>query len=326
MARADLGNPGRIFQKYWHLISILMREPLNLVRRFCRISISLFAALLLMSHSLKLSAQDQGIDFVPRVAFGVCTNPANAGMLKSAGFDYLEGSVGRDLMPGKPEADFLSYRILLDTCGMPVIACNGFLPGSLRVTGPDARPDTVLKYAEIAFRRASQIGIRTIVFGSAGSRSIPEGFDREQAAEQFRELLRKMAPLARNYGVRVAIENLQRSECNFINTVGEALGIVREVNDPNIGLLADIFHMMREGESPDILIDAGGSLFHCHIAELKDRTAPGMAGDDFRPYFTALKKSGYRGGISVEGSWKPENLARAAQVLHEQWNTAKNQP
>jgi len=263
------------------------------------------------------------VPLIGQVRFGVCTQPANAGILKTAGFDYLEGSVGRDLMPGKPEQEFLKYKSALDTCGLTVIACNGFLPGTLRVTGPDARPDTVAKYAEIAFIRASRMGIRTIVFGSAGSRSVPEGFDREVARQQFTDLLVRMGPIARQYGVRVAIENLQKSESNFINTVGEALGIVREVNDPNIGVLADIFHMMRERESPDILIDAGESLFHCHIAELKDRTAPGMAGDDFRPYFSALKKSGYTGGISVEGSWKPENLSGAAQVLREQWNTAK---
>jgi sugar phosphate isomerase/epimerase len=267
----------------------------------------------------------QGIQADPLslIHFGVCTNPANAGLLKAAGFGYLEGSVARDLMPGKPEEEFLKYKAILDTCGLPVVACNGFLPGGLKVTGPDARPDTVLKYAETAFRRASLLGVKTIVFGSSGSRSIPEGFDREQAREQFTDLLVRMGPIARRYGIRVAIENLQKSESNFINTVGEALDIVRKVNDPNIGVLADIFHMMRESESPEILTEAEAFLFHCHIAELKDRTAPGMAGDDFRPYFIALKSSGYLGGISIEGSWKPENLAPACKVLQDQWNSAK---
>jgi sugar phosphate isomerase/epimerase/lysophospholipase L1-like esterase len=258
-----------------------------------------------------------------RIHFGVCTAPANGQVLRDAGFNYVEGGVSRDLMPGKPDDEFALRMKELKTCPLPVIACNGFLPGTLRVTGPDAAPDTVLRYAGVAFRRAEAVGIRTIVFGSSGSRNIPEGFDRVKARQQFVSLLKIMGPEARKYGVTIAIENLQKSESNFVNTVGEALSIVREVNDPNILLLADIFHMMRENEGPEILVDAGSYLVHCHIAELKDRTAPGMAGDDFRPYFSALKKIGYRGGISIEGSWKNGDLPDAYRVMKDQWEKSE---
>ena len=255
------------------------------------------------------------------VFFGVCTSMANAGKLKSCGYSYLEGSVQRDLMPGSPEADFLLKKTEWDTCALPVIACNGFLPGTLKVTGPKVNQDTVLRYAEVAFRRAASLGIRTIVFGSSGARSIPEGFSREEARAQFVSLLKAMGPIAGKYGIMVAIENLQKSETNFINTVGEAASIAKEVNHPNIRILADIFHMMREKEGPEALIDARDFLVHCHIAEIGQRTAPGMAGDDFRSYFAALKEIGYQGGISIEGSWKPEDLPKAFQVLTEQWES-----
>jgi len=255
----------------------------------------------------------------PEIAFGVCTSFANSDILKKYGFTYVEGSVGRDLKPGSPEAEFSKKLKEFDTCRLPVIACNGFLSGTLKVTGPDARPDTVLRYAEVAFRRAQKLGIRFIVFGSSGARSIPDGFDPKLARAQFISLLKEMGPIARKYGVIVAIENLQKSETNFINTVGEALEIAKEADHPNIRLLADIFHMMRENEGPEALVRAKKYLVHCHIAELKDRTAPGMAGDDFRPFFAALKKIGYHGGISIEGSWKAENLPKAFEVLKEQW-------
>lgn len=255
------------------------------------------------------------------IRFGVCTAMTNSELLKKDGFAYVEGSVGRDLMPGRPESEFAARRMDFDTCRLPVIACNGFLPGTLKVTGKDARPDTVMRYAEVAFRRAASMGIRIIVFGSSGARSVPEGFDPNKARSQYISLLKRMGPVARKYGVTIALENLQKSETNFINTVGEAMVIAREVDDPNIRLLADIFHMMRENEGPEVLLTAGNYLVHCHIAELKDRTAPGMAGDDFRPYFAALKKIGYHGGISIEGSWKNENLSRAFQVLNEQWES-----
>ena len=55
------------------------------------------------------------------------------------------------------------------------------------------------------------------------------------------------------------------------------------------------------------------------------RTAPGVAGDDFRAYFKALKAIGYTGGISIEGSWGKnfdEQLVKARAVLGEQFQSA----
>ncbi len=46
------------------------------------------------------------------------------------------------------------------------------------------------------------------------------------------------------------------------------------------------------------------------IAEKQNRTAPGVAGDDFRPYLRELKKAGYHQKIVIEGRW--ENLAEIA--------------
>lgn len=280
----------------------------------------------LIAASLVLSACTPAANLSSRgksrsVQFGVCTSLNNADAVKKSGFTYLEGSTQRDLMPGRTDPEFAKTIPELTSAALPVIACNGFIPGTLRITGPDARPDTILRYAEVAFRRAASVGIRIIVLGSSGARSIPEGFDRQQARGQFISLLKKMGPVARKYGITVAIENLQKSETNFINNVAEALDIAIEVNDKNIKVLADIFHMMRENEGPEIFSRAGNLLVHCHIAELRNRTAPGMAGDDFTTYFAALKKIGYTGGISIEGSWKAEDLPKAYQVLQDQWNT-----
>jgi sugar phosphate isomerase/epimerase len=239
--------------------------------------------------------------FSPRL--GVCTSIGNAFAVKSAGGDYVEESVQGFLIPDRPASEFREKVRAAAGSPLPVPACNSFLPGSLKSVGPDARPDEIAAYAGTAFRRAAEIGVTTVVFGSSGSRSIPDGFDRTEARLQFVGLLRRLGPLAAAHGVVVAIEPLNRDETNFINTVAEGAAIVREAGHPNIRLLADIYHMLRENEGPEALVEAGPLLRHVHIAEKDRRTPPGTAGDDFTPYLQALRRSGYSGDISIECRW-----------------------
>jgi len=239
--------------------------------------------------------------FDPKI--GVCASVANAVTAKGAGCQYIEEGVRSFLVPDKPEAEFREKLALLEGSPLPVLACNSFLPESLKSVGPEARHDEIIAFAETAFRRAREAGVKHIVFGSSGSRNIPDGFGREEARRQFVRLLRRMGPVARAHGVVVVIEPLRRGECNFINTVAEGAGIVRDVDDPGIRLLADIYHMLCEDEGPGSIVAAGPLLAHCHIAEEDGRAAPGVHGEDFTPYFEALRRIGYKGGISFECRW-----------------------
>jgi len=234
---------------------------------------------------------------------GVCTSIKNHEIVAAAGFDYIEESVGRFLIPGNSEEEFEKNLAILKESSIPIRACNGFLPGHLKTTGPETHHPQILEYAETAFRRAQLAGIKRIVFGSSGSRNYPDGFDPETAWKQFADLLSKMGPVAEKYDVIVVIEPLRKGESNLINRVDEGLELVQEVNHPNIQVLGDVFHMLRENEEPESFIEARKLLKHTHIAELEDRTAPGLAGDNLSPYLQALKQANYKGGISVEGRW-----------------------
>jgi sugar phosphate isomerase/epimerase len=259
-----------------------------------------------------------GAGLSPRL--GVCTSIANAEALKSAGCAYVEESVQGFLVPGGPDSEFREKAGALAGSPLPVLACNSFLPGALKSVGPDARHDEIVAYAETAFRRAREVGVQTIVFGSSGSRSIPDGFDRAEARGQFIRLLRRLGPAAERWGVIVALEPLNRDECNFINSVAEGAAIVREAGHPRIRLLADIYHMLRENESPAALAAAGPLLRHVHLAERDRRTPPGVAGDDFTPYLRALRQARYAGDISLECGWNDlaGQLPAAARALRAQ--------
>ncbi len=250
---------------------------------------------------------------------GVCTSVKDAKKIKKEGAAYIEVRVKGFLIPDKSDEDFAKNLKKAKSCPLPILRANSFLPSSLKCVGPEADHAAVLSYAEKAFQRAKQVGIKMIVFGSSGSRKIPGGFDRKEAEKQFVEVLKKMGPLAKANDVIVVIEPLRRREVNFINTVIEGARIVKKINHPNIQLLADIYHMLCNGEPPRNIHDAAkilgsGKIRHLHIAEKRGRTAPGTTDFDFLPYFQAVKDIGYKGLISIEGNWEGKKKRKRKKI------------
>lgn len=252
---------------------------------------------------------------------GVCIDPFTALTWPSLPCDYVEANVQALFRPEEPEAGFDELAGQLAAWGGRVLAANCFLPADLKVTGPNVDRERLERYAGTAFRRAARVGVKFIVFGSGGARQVPEGWPLAEGFEQYVRALEMCAPLAAKHGIVLVVEPLNRAECNLVNTVLEGAVAVARVNHPNIRLLVDIFHMLRNGESPDDIVKAGPWIAHAHVAEKAGRTAPGMAGDDFRPFMEALKRAGYAGSMSIEGHLGDDPagaVVRAAAVLREQ--------
>ncbi len=247
---------------------------------------------------------------------GVCGSINQAPTLAAAGVDYLEENVQAFLAP---EKDGLTFT----AAALPISAACCFLPGALKCVGPVVDAPRLLRYGETAFRRARDAGIEIIVFGSGGARTFPDGWTRERAREQFIDALRQLGPLAQKHSVTIVVEPLNRAECNFINSLAEGANVVRAAAHPNVRLLADAYHMLRDGESYDEILKHGALLRHAHLAENSNRAAPGVNGEDFRPFFRALARVGYQGRVSIECSWKnfevelPAALACLRQQLAE---------
>lgn len=255
---------------------------------------------------------------------GIC-GTGHAEAAKEAGLDYLEANVSGFLMPEKSDEEFAANKALASTIVPPIYSANGFFPGEIKIVGPEADIDRAVKYSETAIRRAAEIGMKVMVLGSSGSRSIPEGFSPEEARNQFIDFLKRIAPAAEKHKVIVAIEPLQTAETNFINTVPEGAQIARETGSDFIGVIADLFHMARMNEPPEDIVTSADKLAHCHIAECEERTAPGVKGDDFTPYLKALKSIKYEGKMSFECSWQDigTQLPKAVQVMKEQIQSIK---
>jgi len=238
---------------------------------------------------------------------GACASADSWAVLKKAGADYVEDGVGRLLKPNAPEADIARALADLKANDIPVPVCNSFLPGDLKLVGAEAKHDAVLEYATKAFERAKKAGIGIIVLGSGGARKVPDAFDRAKAEEQFVAVLKRLGAAAEPLGITVAMESLNRGETNFGNTLRDCLRCVNAAAHPRIKLVADLYHMMCENEGPDAILEAGSRIVHVHVAEKAERTPPGVAGDDFKPYLAALKKVGFSGRMSLECRWKDFN-------------------
>jgi len=252
---------------------------------------------------------------------GVATGLENDSIIAAAGYAGIIESVSKRVSPKNVSAeDFQKNVLIFKELKTPVCAFNLFIPGELKVVGPAVDEKAVLDYVETVMSRISQTGTRMVVWGSGGSRRIPDGFDRKTAEKQFVSIAKKIARIAQKYRIVIALENLNSTETNFINTVGESLRIVKKVNHPNLRINTDIYHMLKENEPPAMIYKARKYLVHAEIAEKNGRTPPGVAGEDFKPYLRELKKAGYHGNIVIEGQWAdfPKMAVPALQYLQNQ--------
>jgi len=260
-----------------------------------------------------------------KILFGACRGPGDVKLMKSVGYDFWEWGVGAAFDPDKNDEWWKRQRDMILALPLPLRSCNGFIPGKFRLTGPSADFAPALAYAEKAMRRADEIGVKTVVFGSGGARNVPGDFtakdrkdwpDTEQGTAQYAEFCRMLcARIADLKTTTVVIEPLRPKESNIINYVWQGLQIVNDVKSPRLEQLADIFHMMMGRECPKSIVFAGAHLKHCHIAEYGTRAFPGAdpsLNDRYRPYMDALREIGYAGGVSCEcGGWgKKDELAK----------------
>lgn len=251
---------------------------------------------------------------------GIVASYENDSLLKAAGYNCLVENIQKLISPNISEVQFQENLNILENLRLPICALNIFLPSEHMVVGPNVKEDSVLKYVKKVFERTQAAGINLIVWGSSGSRRIPDGFDQEIAEKQFISIARKISELAMQYNIVLALENLNRHETNFINTLDKALEMAKRVDQPNFMVCVDIYHMLKEGEPPSVIEKAEGYLVHCDIAEKAGRTPPGVMGYDFKPYLKALKKVNFKGKIVIEAEWKDleEQAAPAYQYLQKQ--------
>ena len=268
-----------------------------------------------------------------RMLFGACLGLKDVKTMASVGYDFWEWDVPDAFDPDKDETWWAAQKERILAQPIPLRSCKGFVPGRFRLTGPEAAHGPALDYAEKALRRADEIGVKTLVFGSGGARNVPGDItaarkdkrpDVEKGVAQFTDFCRALGRRVTDLRTTtVVIEPLRPNESNIINFVWQGVQVCKDVASPLFAQLADVFHMMAGRESPDSIVRAGPLLAHCHVASCETRNFPGAEPetvDRLRPYFDALRAIGYTGGVSCECKWGEKgdlakNLETALKAL-----------
>ena len=126
------------------------------------------------------------------------------------------------------------------------------------------------------------------------------GDKKEAVIQKAIPLLNTLSRFAKDYGVHLLVEPLNRYNTPFCSSAKDAFVIANKVNHDNFGLLLDTFHMNIEEDSlEDTILKSHKLLRHMHLAD-NNRKMPGYAHINFQPIMRSLFGIGYNGYASFE--------------------------
>lgn len=230
--------------------------------------------------------------------------PHKLEILKKIGYTCYE--TGLSGVAEASDESILAMKEKAEELGVTCASHNGMFPTDIRLLGGKDEYPRINEYLDRAFEKAKPLGSPIVVLGSGKAREIPDGMSLDEAKERFSAMLSDVvAPQAARHGVTIAIEELRREECNFINNCREAMEIIRMVNKPEIQLLIDYYHSMLGGDKLPELASYGSAIKHVHMASPRNNRKMPMIDDigDCRSFFACLRLAGYDGVISLEGNF-----------------------
>ena len=211
------------------------------------------------------------------------------------GFDGVELS-----LLGMTDDNIARIRNCLDDTGLE-LTCTTGLSMSQDITSddPDLR-QAGIEYLENGIRTVSALGsplLSGVIFAPWGKRLME---DREARWGRSVEALKAVAPLAKEHGVTLGIEAINRFETDLINTTAQAVQLANDVDEANVGILLDSFHMNMEEKDIYAALQVGKEkLVHFHCVE-NDRGVPGSGHVSWGTIFDGLNSINYDGWLTLE--------------------------
>jgi sugar phosphate isomerase/epimerase len=238
--------------------------------------------------------------------------PAACRTAKSLGFDAVEV-----FPPGPDAVDPQLLRQLLNDNGLALAAVGtgaGWVRQKLHLSLPDAALRSKARdYIRGIIDFAGPLGAPAII-GSMQGR-FGDGVDQVTALRFVSEALEELGEHARQYGVPLIFEPINRYETNLINTIAAGVQLLQPLSTKNVKLLPDLFHMnIEEVDSAAALRAAEGFIGHLNFVDSNRRPA-GRGHIDYRPIALALEAIGYDRFASAEALPYPDSEAAARQTI-----------
>lgn len=137
----------------------------------------------------------------------------------------------------------------------------------------------------------------------------------KQAENNFIECLLPLADRAKELGIKILIEPVNRYEINYINSCTDGVSLLDKLELPEVKLMPDVFHMNIEDVNiADTLKRYKDYIGYVHFAD-NTRFAPGKGHLNFPEIINALKAVSYNGYIGVEILPKPTPDEAAEQAV-----------
>jgi sugar phosphate isomerase/epimerase len=232
---------------------------------------------------------------------------------QALGFDAVEV-----FPPGPNAVDPARLRILLNDHGLALAAVGtgaGWVKHQLSLTQADVRIRVKARdFIRSIIDFAGPLHAPAIIGSMQGKAE--GGLEHPTALGYLADSLEILGEHARQYGVPLFFEPLNRYETNLANTLDAGSKILRSLSTTNVFLLADLFHMNIEEACPaDAIRSAGKHIGHVHFVD-SNRRAAGFGHIDYAPIAQALHEIGYSGFASAEALPLPDSEIAAEQTIH----------
>lgn len=160
-----------------------------------------------------------------------------------------------------------------------------------------------LNYMKTLINRASRIDSNLVcgpLFSAVGKALYLSDAEREKVLRRTAEVIKEAAKYAEDRGIDMALEPLCRYDSYLINTTDQMLTFLDMVDAPNLGVLLDTFHMNIEEDSMvEPIIKSAHQFRHFQVCD-NNRGIPGKGHIEWDSIANAVRKSGYKGWISLE--------------------------
>jgi len=209
-----------------------------------------------------------------------------------AGVDLLEIPL---LRPDRFDAP-LTKQQLVDN-GLRAV-CSLVLPEHAHMP---ARPQEAVDFLKIAVDKVAELGsdfLSGVLFANLGTMSglPPTQQERDTCARALREIV----TYARERGITIGLEPVNRYETYMYNTVKDVLGLIDAIDMDDVYVHADTYHMNIEEAGFQQAIEAAGPrLGYIHLSE-SDRGVPGQGNVHWDDLFAGLAAINYRGPLVLE--------------------------